>query len=141
VSGKLNIAVTCQASLLIMHRRNVLKATPYSRSAARFCGSSDAGRSSGKVMTAREVRQKKKDLQKALTEKYEAMNEEKRREFDQFREMPPLADDEGWIDIEDNEGGAMDVDEVLAGSVGIDLSHAGGEFHQLVEEHLRDSSE
>lgn len=92
-------------------------------------------------MTAREVRQKRIDSQKALTEKYEAMDEEKRREFDQFREMPLLIDDEGWVDVEDDEGGAMDVDEVLAGNVGIDLSHAGGEFHQLVEEHLRDSSE
>lgn len=92
-------------------------------------------------MTAREVRQKKIDSQKALTEKYEAMDEEKRRQFDQFREMPHVEDDDGWMDIEDDEGRAMDVDEVLAGHVGFDVSHAGGEFHQLVDEHLGDGSE
>jgi hypothetical protein len=55
--------------------------------------------------------------------------------------MLSVADDDGWMDVEDDEGRAMDVDEVLAGHVGLDLSHAGGEFHQLVDEHLADSSE
>ena len=52
------LAVTCQSALLIKmmhHHLNILKPTPYSRSVACFCGSSDAGRSSGKAMTAREV--------------------------------------------------------------------------------------
>ena len=55
--------------------------------------------------------------------------------------MPPIMDEDGWMDVEDDEGRAMDVNEVLAGHVGINLSHAGGEFHHLVEEHLGDSSE
>ena len=75
------LAVMCQTSLLIKtimhHHLNILKPTPYSRSVARFCGSSDAGRSSRKAMTAQEVWQKKIDSKNALTEKYEAMDEEK----------------------------------------------------------------
>jgi hypothetical protein len=58
------------------------------------------------------------------------MDEDERRAFDRLRDIPD--------NIPDNMGDCpIDIDNVLDGSTRIDISHAGGEFQQMLEEDVR----
>jgi Txe/YoeB family toxin of Txe-Axe toxin-antitoxin module len=57
-----------------------------------------------------------------------AMNNEERQNFEKARDIP----DRGL----DNDSNLMNIDDILDGSTIMGLSHAGGEFQQILEEDL-----
>ena len=59
------------------------------------------------------------------------MNEVERAEYDAARDIP---EDEGDGYETDHE---IDINDVLDGTTGLDFSHAGGEFQQIMEEELQ----
>jgi hypothetical protein len=54
------------------------------------------------------------------------MNEEEHLAYDAACDIP----DDGYVD----EGGPMDINDVLDGTMTLNLSHAGGEFQNIIEE-------
>jgi hypothetical protein len=60
-----------------------------------------------------------------------AMNEEDRIAYDAARDIPEVEED-GYV----TEDEPMHINDVLDGTTDLNLSHAGGEFHQIMEEEL-----
>jgi hypothetical protein len=75
----------------------------------------------------------------ALTARLNQMDEDSRREYDKLCGIPLETDSVNMdnMDWEDEEGTAsVDISAVLDGEIPIDLSHAGGEFYEMVEAHM-----
>ncbi len=60
-----------------------------------------------------------------------AMNEEECVAYNAAQDIPEAEDDGYTTDYE-----PMDIGDVLDGTVQLDVSHAGGEFQQIIEEEL-----
>jgi hypothetical protein len=63
------------------------------------------------------------------------MSEEDRIAYDAARDIPENQDDGYVTDCE-----PMDINDVLDGTAQLDVSHAGGEFRQIMEEELHQQS-
>lgn len=63
-----------------------------------------------------------------------AMDEDERAAFDAARDIPENHDDDFVTDDE------IDINDVLDGRTQIDLSHAGGEFQDIIDEELQKTS-
>jgi hypothetical protein len=68
-----------------------------------------------------------------------SMAEDERQSFDYLRERSPdpFREDDGWVDVPYD---AMDIDRVLDGTNPVDLSHEGGEFYEMVEQCIENTS-
>jgi len=115
-----------------------MKAYSLKRSAkrARISGTSSHGLSttqsfhSDKVMDVFRLKNKI-----AHKHRLSQMDEDSRREYVQLCETDSVnMDDMAWEDAEGME--PIDISAVLDGEVPIDLSHAGGEFYDMVEAHM-----
>jgi hypothetical protein len=56
------------------------------------------------------------------------MSEEEHRAFERLRDLPESQDHD------DNQ--FIDIDDVIDGNAAFDISHAGGEFHEILEDCL-----
>ena len=77
--------------------------------------------------------------QQAFTHRLYQMDEESRREYDTLFHAQLGTDsvDMDKMDWEDEEGSdPIDISAVLDGETALDLSHAGGEFYEMVEAHM-----
>jgi hypothetical protein len=70
-----------------------------------------------------------------------SMDDQERRTFDYLRERspsPPNREEDAWIDEPDND--TMDIDQVLDGTIPVDLSHEGGEVYEMIEQCIKSTS-
>jgi hypothetical protein len=74
-----------------------------------------------------------------LADRMLSMAEDERQSFDYLRERSPdpFREDDGWVDVPYD---AMDIDRVLDGTNPVDLSHEGGEFYEMVEQCIENTS-
>lgn len=98
------------------------------RKGVRLCGTTSQNvRSTGKILRPVETRKLRAQTDKDLANRLLAIDED-RMAFDCLREP----DDNPWEDVD-----TMDIDNILDGTVPIDLSHEGGEFSELVEDCIK----
>jgi hypothetical protein len=105
------------------------------RRGVRLCGTSaNKLKASGKVLSPSESHLFHTRGEHDLANRLLSMDEDERQAFDYLRDGSPVSsfrEDDAWVDVPDD---FMDIDHVLDGTNPVDLSHGGGEFHEMVEQ-------
>ncbi|KAG6836532.1 hypothetical protein H0H93_007016 [Arthromyces matolae] len=111
------------------HKPPKLHRIPASRTLRTFSSRSNA-KSASKLLGMKALEAYRKEMKQAIDDRLQRLEDKEREVLNAIRDLPD------YDDMNDDDDNLVNATQILDGTLQMDISHAGGEFQELMEEDL-----